>query len=263
MSAKSTSNLFQRLDVGNARRWLSNLAFIMALTAFLAALALIMRDQYGDFFEGHALAKIMPSSLFRPETAEASPEPGVYLTPRAGVDPNDGRYRVLSEFVAKRYRVSQDVTLDLVRFAHTAGNMLGLDPLLIIAVIAVESSFNPIAESSAGAKGLMQVIPRYHAEKLQEFGGDHAVFDPQTNILVGSKILNEYLRRTGNLSIALQMYAGALNDSEDAYTVKVLKEKQRLQQVVNQSKRTTLRVAQVSPLAGANEKERPVYRPPT
>ena len=107
--------------------------------------------------------------------------------------------------------------------------------------------FNPIAESGAGAKGLLQVIPKYHMEKLEEFGGEHAVFDPETNILVGSKILKEYLRRTGNLSIALQMYAGALNDREDGYTVKVMNEKQRLQQAVNQSKRKTVLVAQVSP----------------
>lgn len=249
MLANSTRNLFQGLHVGNVRKWFRDLIFTMALIAFLTALALIMRDQYGDFFEGQALAKIVPFRLFKPGAADVSPKPDVHPAPRARVDPNDGRYRVLAEFVAKRYRVSQDVTLGLVTFAHAAGHKLGLDPLLIIAVIAVESRFNPIAESGAGAKGLMQVIPKYHTEKLEEFGGEHAVFDPQTNILVGSKILKEYLRRTGNLSIALQMYAGALNDGEDAYTVKVMNEKQRLQQAVNQSKGRTVRVAQVSPLA--------------
>jgi hypothetical protein len=249
MLAKSIRYVFQGLHVGNVRQSFRNVVFTMALIAVLTGLALIMRDQYGDFFEGQALAKILPFELFRPGAAEASPEPDAQPIPRARVDPNDGRYRVLAEFVAKRYRVSRDVTFDLVMFAHTAGHKLGLDPLLIIAVIAVESRFNPIAESGAGAKGLMQVIPEYHREKLEEFGGEHAVFDPQINILVGSKILKEYLRRTGNLSIALQMYAGALNDGEDAYTVKVMNEKQRLQHTVNQSKRKTVRVAQGSPLA--------------
>jgi soluble lytic murein transglycosylase-like protein len=155
----------------------------------------------------------------------------------------------LADFLARRYRVSEDVTFDLVSFAHAAGHQLGLDPLLIIAVMAVESRFNPIAESVAGAKGLMQVIPKYHPEKLQEYGGEGAVFDPRTNILVGSQILKEYLRRTGSMNAALQMYAGAANDEQDVYTTKVMNEKQRLQHVVNQSKRKAVRVARVSPLS--------------
>jgi soluble lytic murein transglycosylase-like protein len=138
--------------------------------------------------------------------------------------------------VANRYRISQDVAYDLVRVAHQAGNQLKLDPLLIIAVIAVESRFNPIAESVTGAKGLMQIIPKYHTDKLEEFGGEQAVFDPAANIQVGAQILKEYLRLTGNLGSALQMYAGALGDSEDQYTNKVLSEKSRLQQALAQTR---------------------------
>jgi hypothetical protein len=233
MLAKSIRNLFQGLHVGYVRQWFYNLVFTMALSALLTALALMVRDQYRDYFDGQALTKLLPFGLFRPETAEARPKTDVHTATPTKTETNDGRYRVLAEFVAKRYHVSPVVTLDWVTFAHEAGHELGLDPLLIIAVIAVESRFNPIAESGAGAKGLMQVIPKYHTEKLEEFGGEHAVFDPQTNILVGSKILKEYLRRTGNLSVALQMYAGALNDGEDTYTVKVMSEKQRLQQAVS------------------------------
>jgi soluble lytic murein transglycosylase-like protein len=146
--------------------------------------------------------------------------------------PEDSRLKALAEFLARRYKVSQSVTLDLVTIAHGAGQQLGLDPLLIIAVMAIESRFNPIAESVAGAKGLMQVIPKYHVEKFRAFGGEqYAVFDPETNIRVGARILKEYLSRTGHLESALQMYAGALDDDEDTYTGKVMNEKQRLQQV--------------------------------
>jgi soluble lytic murein transglycosylase-like protein len=141
--------------------------------------------------------------------------------------------------VAKRYRVSQDVSFDLVSLAHQEGNRFQLDPLLIIAVIAIESRFNPIAESGAGAKGLMQIIPKYHTDKLEEFGGEQAVFDPATNIQVGSRILREYIRRTGNIGIALQMYAGALGDTEDQYTTKVLNERRRLQQVLSSPPRAS------------------------
>lgn len=145
----------------------------------------------------------------------------------------ESRYRALSEFVARRYRVSQEVAFDLVGVAHGAARQLGLDPLLIIAMIAIESRFNPIAESVAGAKGLMQIIPKYHSAKLEEFGGEQAVYDPEANIQVGAQILKEYLRYTGNLGSALQMYAGALGDADDQYTRKVLDEKRRLQQVIS------------------------------
>ena len=163
----------------------------------------------------------------------------------------------MSGFVANRYRVSQDVAYDLVRVAHRAGYQLQLDPLLIIAVIAIESRFNPIAESSAGAKGLMQIIPKFHGDKLEAFGGEQAVFEPEANIHVGARILKEYLRRTGNLGIALQMYAGALDDSEDQYTRKVLGERYRLQQVLTPSQQgparaPAVRSAVVTPITYPN-----------
>lgn len=146
--------------------------------------------------------------------------------------PEHRRYRALASFLAKRYRVSQAVTFDLVTMAHAAGHQIGVDPLLIIAMIAVESRFNPIAESVMGAKGLMQIIPKYHSDKFQEFGGVKQVFDPETNILVGSQIIKEYMVRTGNLKPALQLYGGVSTDDNDGYFGKVMTEKQRLQQVL-------------------------------
>jgi soluble lytic murein transglycosylase-like protein len=77
----------------------------------------------------------------------------------------------------------------------------------------------------------MQVIPKYHPEKLADHGGEHALLDPEVNILVGTRILREYLRRVGELEAALQMYAGALDEPTSQYSSKVLAEKARLQQV--------------------------------
>ncbi|MEX0637685.1 MAG: lytic transglycosylase domain-containing protein, partial [Burkholderiales bacterium] len=103
-------------------------------------------------------------------------------------------------------------------------------PLLILAVMAIESRYNPVAESSMGAKGLMQVIPRYHQEKLLEHGGEHALLDPEVNIHVGAQILREYMRRFGATEAALQKYAGAFDEPTARYSGKVLAEKARLQQ---------------------------------
>jgi soluble lytic murein transglycosylase-like protein len=106
-----------------------------------------------------------------------------------------------------------------------------VDPLLILAVMAVESSYNPVARSSMGAMGLMQVIPRFHPEKLEDHGGEEALLDPEINIRVGHLVLHEYLRRFGELEPALQKYAGAFDEPTARYTGKVLAEKARLQRL--------------------------------
>jgi hypothetical protein len=108
--------------------------------------------------------------------------------------------RPFAKHLARRFLVSADAIEELVELAHHAGARAKLDPLLILAVAAAESSFNPIAESVAGAKGLMQVIPEYHPEKFGPLGGDKAVLEPRANILVGALVLREYLDRTGDLT---------------------------------------------------------------
>jgi len=143
--------------------------------------------------------------------------------------------RALAVYLSRRYKVALDATGQLVGAAHDAGSRLGMDPLLILAVVAVESRFNPIAESVMGAKGLMQVIPRFHQDKLEEHGGEDAVFDPMTNILVGTRILKDAMRRGGGLMPGLQLYAGAFGDDGQQYAQKVIAEKERMQQTIKRS----------------------------
>jgi soluble lytic murein transglycosylase-like protein len=135
--------------------------------------------------------------------------------------------------------VAQDATEQLVEAAHEAGRRTGLDPLLILAVMAVESRFNPIAESVVGAKGLMQVIPKYHQEALDALGGEDAVFDPMTNILVGARILKDAVRRGGGLMPGLQLYNGAYGDNTQQYAQKVMAEKQRMQRMLKRFRPAT------------------------
>lgn len=133
--------------------------------------------------------------------------------------------------LARKYRVSENATRELVDAAYREGGSNGVDPLLIIAVIGVESRFNPIAQSDGGAMGLMQVIPRYHEDKFDAVAGE-SVFDPRTNIHVGAAVLKEYIRRGGSETIGLQLYNGAVDDDTNAYANKVLLEKQRLQSAI-------------------------------
>lgn len=140
--------------------------------------------------------------------------------------------RAVAEFIARRYRVADEAIARFVATAYRAGKESAVDPLLILAVIAIESSFNPAAESVLGAKGLMQVMAKFHMEKVASHGDQDVLFEPEANIRVGTQILREYLRRFGETETALQMYAGALGDPNSVYARKVLAERSRIEQTL-------------------------------
>ncbi len=225
MYAKSASQLILAHYTRYASVHLRAALISIALTLLVGGAAWLIERSESALVAPAAGAAVELASL---------PALGVGAATRDTASADDG-YRALAEFLAKRYKVSKAVTLDLLTLAHAAGQQIGLDPLLIIAVIAVESRFNPIAESVMGAKGLMQVIPKYHAEKFDELGGAKKVFDPETNILVGSQILKEYLKRTGNLNTALRLYGGVSSEENNAFSGKVMNEKQRFKQILRES----------------------------
>ena len=143
--------------------------------------------------------------------------------------------QALADSLGKRYRVSKDALERFIHLAYSAGQMTKVDPLLILAVMAVESSFNPIAESVMGAKGLMQVIPEFHPEKfVGPLGAELNALDPETNILVGARVLREYATKSGeDLVAALRLYGGTGLDPAHPYPAKVLSERERLQQILH------------------------------
>ncbi|MCB1776568.1 MAG: transglycosylase SLT domain-containing protein [Candidatus Competibacteraceae bacterium] len=129
----------------------------------------------------------------------------------------------LSGHIQRKYRVSEDKARYIVREAIRNAKKHQLDPELILAIIAVESTFRERAVSRVGARGLMQVMPRSHAKKVREIGGSHQLFDPAKNIRVGSRILVNYLKNySGNLRRALLRYNGSLG-KRSSYPVRVMK----------------------------------------
>ena len=162
--------------------------------------------------------------------ATAAPAPDVEVR---GPAPEQRKIRAMSDYLGKRYFVSTEAIQRLVEMAFAVGHEVNLDPLLILAVMAVESRFNPIAESGAGAQGLMQVIPKYHADKLPDSQTDASFLNPSVNVLVGAKVLKDYIGRSGgDLQSGLQMYNGSPWDSTAQYASKVIAEKERLRQVL-------------------------------
>ena len=136
-------------------------------------------------------------------------------------------------WLSKKYRVAVEPLSVLVSEAFDLGKRNKLDPTLILAIMAVESSFNPFAQSQVGAQGLMQVMTRVHGEKYESAGGTLTAFDPVTNMRVGVKVLQECIARAGSLEGGLKFYVGAANLPDDGgYAGKVLAEHVRLQQVI-------------------------------
>jgi hypothetical protein len=137
-------------------------------------------------------------------------------------------------WLSKKYRVAPEPLSALVAEAYEVGAKAKLDPTLILAIMAVESGFNPFAQSPVGAQGLMQVMTGVHSDKYENFGGKLAAFDPVTNLRVGVKVLQECIQRAGSLQAGLKYYVGAANLEDDGgYAGKVMAEHARLQQVAN------------------------------
>ena len=137
-------------------------------------------------------------------------------------------------WLSKKYNIAPEPLSALVAEAFEAGNLAKIDPTLILAIMAIESGFNPFAQSSVGAQGLMQVMTKIHSDKYMGFGGKLAAFDPVSNLRVGVKVLQECVARAGSVEGGLKLYVGAGNLEDDGgYASKVIAEHNRLLQVSN------------------------------
>jgi hypothetical protein len=138
----------------------------------------------------------------------------------------------VAKWISKRYNVAPEPISRLVQEAWAIGQRASLDPTLILAIAAIESRFNPFAQSAVGAQGLMQVMTRVHGDKYEAFGGNHAAFDPISNLKVGVQVLRECIARAGSLEAGLRWYVGAANLADDGgYLGKVIAEQGHLQRV--------------------------------
>jgi hypothetical protein len=140
----------------------------------------------------------------------------------------------VAQYLSRRYHVADEAVRPLVLAAREAGRESQLDPLLILSVMAVESSLNPFAESAVGAQGLMQVMTSVHATRFGLDGDQHNALEPVANIRVGSAILSDAIRRGGSVERGLQLYVGAGNQRDDGgYGLRVLTEMSRLKLAAN------------------------------
>ena len=135
----------------------------------------------------------------------------------------------LRSYIARKYKIAYNAAGVLIKTAFTVGREQHLDPQLLLAVIAIEARYNPLAESHVGAQGLMQVMTNVHKDKFAHFGGGlAAALNPIANIRVGSQILKDCIKRRGSVQGGLACYVGASGANDGGYGAKVLAEQRRI-----------------------------------
>jgi len=135
-----------------------------------------------------------------------------------------------TRYLAKKFKQAPTAIRKYVDLAWAeAEKRDGIEPELLIAIMQKESSLRPKVQSRYGAQGLMQVVRRWHREKLDR---SESLFDPEVNIRVGADILEEYLELAGgSLTKALHKYSG----NARGYPNKILNESRKLAQVADQA----------------------------
>jgi hypothetical protein len=210
------------------------------LTVFgLSAVAMLALLYYRPEFAQRVSGFLSPQRSVAVVVATPSAKPLVAAEAADVADSGDKaasrptrQQKYVTDWLSRRYRVAGDAANMLVSTAYSTAHEMKLDPLLILAVMAIESGLNPFAESPMGAQGLMQVMAKVHSDKFEDLGGAQAALNPAANIRVGALILKDYVKRTGSVEGGLKSYVGAgASDDDSGYGSKVLAEYRRLKQV--------------------------------
>jgi hypothetical protein len=229
---------------------------LVGLAIVFAALALVARPDLRKTGEEQLMGWLQ-SRKPAPEATDLEPT-AIERTTAASPSELPKQQAAVAYWLSKKYRVAAEPLSVLVAEAYGIGKRTKIDPTLILAIMAVESSFNPFAQSQVGAQGLMQVMTRVHGDKYESAGGTLTAFDPVTNMRVGVKVLQECIARAGSLEGGLRYYVGAANLQDDGgYASKVMAEHERLLQVANGRAPSTI----VTPPAGMRAQPLPVVAP--
>ncbi len=204
---------------------------LLGLAVVFAVITLTARPDLREAGESRLTAWL----LERQEAAIGFTEPGA-IDRATAANPKDlpRQQAAVAFWLSKKYNVAPEPLSVLVAEAFEIGQKAKLDRTLILAIMAIESGFNPFAQSPVGAQGLMQVMTKIHHAKYENFGGRLAAFDPVTNLRVGVKVLQECIARAGSVEAGLKFYVGAANmESDGGYAAKVMAEHARLLAVVS------------------------------
>ena len=213
---------------------------LVGMAVVFAVITLLARPDLRDtgelklmtWLQERRVAVVQPQAPGLPKEAERTV---TATTTAASAKPRtlSSQQAAIASWISKKYSVAHEPVGALVAEAFDIGHQVKLDPTLILAIMAIESGFNPFAQSPVGAQGLMQVMTQIHHDKYANLGGKRAAFDPMTNLRVGVKVLQECISRAGSIEGGLKYYVGAANlPSDGGYASKVMAERDRLLAVV-------------------------------
>ena len=225
---------------------------LLGLVLVFAVVTLTARPDLRDAGELKLIAWLQERRVEAVDAVDPAPNLSMAETPvPAGIEPQamidkqkalSSQQVAVASWISKKYSVAQEPVGTLVAEAFEVGHSAKLDPTLILAIMAIESGFNPFAPSPVGAQGLMQVMTRVHHDKYAKLGGKLAAFDPSANLRVGVKVLQDCINRAGSIEGGLKHYVGAANlENDGGYADKVLAERARLQDVVSGKRPPTSR----------------------
>ena len=150
--------------------------------------------------------------------------------PDADSSTDELKKQAQTRYLATKFKKQEATVRKYVDLAWAeASKRERLDPELLIAIIQKESAFRPKVQNRYGAQGLMQVVRRWHRDKLHP---SESLFDPEVNIRVGADVLEEYLAQAGgNMDSALRKYSG----NARGYVNTIRKESRTLARVAEQA----------------------------
>ncbi|CAN5275340.1 hypothetical protein BH10PSE16_BH10PSE16_28130 [soil metagenome] len=209
---------------------------LLGLVVVFAVVTLTARPDLRDASEVKLMAWLQErrAPVAAPEVAALKASDPVQTAVAEKPKALSSQQAAVASWISKKYSVALEPVGALVAEAFEIGHKVKLDPTLILAIMAIESGFNPFAQSPVGAQGLMQVMTQIHHDKYAKVGGKLAAFDPMANLRVGVNVLQECISRAGSVEGGLKYYVGAANlESDGGYARKVMAEHARLLAVVS------------------------------
>ena len=204
-------------------------------------IAAVIYNKSNSHSAGFTSAKQQTVALLMPSVAQMQVKSISHLAdriPTSKIDPQalDGNLmgsiqnqRAVADFFEKKYKLDRAKIEEYVSNTILIAKEVNIDPVLLLAVISIESNFNPNTKSHAGAEGLMQVMTSVHKDKYALYGGTTEAVKPEVNIRVGAYILKYLIATAGSLRNGLKYYVGAANAEDDGgYADKVMAERNRI-----------------------------------
>lgn len=171
--------------------------------------------------------------------AIASPDVEISYIPEnkveqiAFVEHQHKHHPVADFIVSTNSKVDREDAAKLIKSSLKWGSEFGVEPTLLLAMAKVESTFDKHAISHAGAMGVLQIIPKWHIDKIKAARnavGTPELFDIETNVYVGAQVIQQCRKKFKDLSIALKCYNGSVG-MKTTYATDVLRVKSQLDKI--------------------------------